>query len=1142
MDEDDRDMVATIPIQVPLSTFASAPDRDATSAPEAAAPTPVLSDAELLAAFVQRRDADAFTQIVERYGPMVYRVALRAVADRHLADDVYQATFLVLAQSARQIKHGELLPAWLHGSARNIARRALADRHIEHQKLALLASQSSSEKGGEMTTSTEVDPFAELARLNEQQLLDEELQQLPEASRTPLVLFYLEEKSQAEIAQLMGLTVEAVEGRLRRAKQELRQRLIRRGVFLSTIVAAATVLTPSLATAAPASTLVSSTIATALGTTALGGTLASTSLATGATTAAKLAAQEVAAMSAASKATAILITTVASTTVATGLMFGAIVSSMSGGGAGATPVAQAANVSPPTLGRFEIPDDGFSGLGEEPVLLALAEIPGSVSGPADSDEPNDEIPLTRQYDVSDFDPGLRKKFVDFYKIDKTVTFHDNIMKITASQEDHWLYEGALDHYREKRDQGKLNESEFDAVLSSLRSNYAKAPDAALQNLKAAEQELVDREQTHGPFDAGTRDLQRRVEMWRAVSNAVRNPEQSKPSSGSTPPKSEPNQEAKPVVYQIADLDIDHKWIALEYARTLDVQVASHESTQSFVVRANVEVHQQVNEFIGNLRKAAYAKNIESVSRQISWRLKTHSDNHPAVEQLRQLLAQLQRVEKKHGELQAEAMNNDLFSQHRKLAFFAGVIEEKPIGAGGEGAIAPQPESNGGDHKDTDPPISREDVVRLVKSRDELVSQKDAEIAKWQQAYRVEQVDKERQRDELSRANKEYSERVSRLNQIVDFQRQKLDELTPGCVWDLADGKITIVDNNTGTVWLNLGRKNGLRTQTTFSVYDNTHQGIARGPKDVKARIEVVELRETSSIARVVEEERDRPIIVGDEIFSPAWCEGLTEHFAIVGSFDLNTDGKMDAQDRRILKDLLDNAGSEIDLEITAEGLREPADAKLTADTKWLLVGDIGDPASAVNDPEILKQLLAVQKQHDLLVQEAREIGIKIVSLKDFLTYLGWKPESRLNVPGAGVPFQLKAGARKAGANPDAIPPVTDEQIETTFQTILERNPTQEELEAWRKACQLGGLSLLEVRARMLANETVFNQVDRDLMKFIHLIYQLELQRSPTTEEAKLWTQRAGDLQDDRATLAHWMLQEFEDEAAAQHPAEAGPPK
>ena len=311
--------------------------------------------------------------------------------------------------------------------------------------------------------------------------------------------------------------------------------------------------------------------------------------------------------------------------------------------------------------------------------------------------------------------------------------------------------------------------------------------------------------------------------------------------------------------------------------------------------------------------------------------------------------------------------------------------------------------------------SEGDLTNLVKERDELVRQKDAEIAKWQQSYRTEQVEKEQIRDELGRLTKELNDRINRLNQIVDFKQARLDELE-NLSFDVPDGKVTTVDNTTGTVWINLGRSDGLRPQVTFSIYGKTNKGIARGPEDVKAMVEVVEVNDTSSIARIVEEDRDRPVGIGDVIFSPAWSAGLKEYFAIVGDADLNKDGEMDSKDRKILKDVLANAGAEIDVEITPEGVREPAEGKLSVQTKWLIVGEVGDASSSNNDDTKKQHIRDVQAQHRLLTQEAREHGIKIVSLKDFLTYMGWKPESRLYIPGTNAKFTLKAGAHSTGTN------------------------------------------------------------------------------------------------------------------------------
>ncbi len=301
----------------------------------------------------------------------------------------------------------------------------------------------------------------------------------------------------------------------------------------------------------------------------------------------------------------------------------------------------------------------------------------------------------------------------------------------------------------------------------------------------------------------------------------------------------------------------------------------------------------------------------------------------------------------------------------------------------------------------------------MKDRDELVRQKDAEIAKWQQSYRTEQIEKEQIRDEAARKAKEDSEHISRLNKVVDYQRQQLEEIQ-NLSFDVPDGHVTNVDNTNGTVWLDLGHKDGLRPQVTFSVYSRTNKGIARGPEDVKAKIEIVEVRDTSAIARIVEEERDRPVAIGDEVFSPAWNAGLTEYFAIVGNADLNKDGVMDEKDRKILKDQLANAGAQIEVEVNSDGIREPAEGLITVQTKWLVVGDVGEPC--------LRDRRRCKAAADSgCAEAARDAGSGSPRARDpdrldedFLTYLGWKPESRLYIPGSDAPFTLKAGARSAG--------------------------------------------------------------------------------------------------------------------------------
>src|SRR5438552_2710611 len=75
------------------------------------------ADATLLGRFTHRRDEDAFAALVARHGPLVLRLSRRVLGDVHAAEDVFQATFLLLAQKAAAIRRPERLAAWLYGVA-----------------------------------------------------------------------------------------------------------------------------------------------------------------------------------------------------------------------------------------------------------------------------------------------------------------------------------------------------------------------------------------------------------------------------------------------------------------------------------------------------------------------------------------------------------------------------------------------------------------------------------------------------------------------------------------------------------------------------------------------------------------------------------------------------------------------------------------------------------------------------------------------------------------------------------------------------------------------------------------------------------------------------------------------------------------
>jgi RNA polymerase sigma factor (sigma-70 family) len=201
-----------------------------------------LSDRDLLAHFADRTgDASgyAFEAIVRRHGPMVLGVCRRMLGHEHRAEDVFQATFLVLALKAGAIRKPDSLGPWLHGVAARISRRAKASGAVRREKAGI----------PENVITIDRDPCNQELH----NALDEEIERLPASYRKAIVLCYLEGKTQEDAARALGWTKGTVSGRLARAKDLLRARLTRRGLAPSVGLMAGALGEAKLSAAVPAS-------------------------------------------------------------------------------------------------------------------------------------------------------------------------------------------------------------------------------------------------------------------------------------------------------------------------------------------------------------------------------------------------------------------------------------------------------------------------------------------------------------------------------------------------------------------------------------------------------------------------------------------------------------------------------------------------------------------------------------------------------------------------------------------------------------------------------------------------------------------------------------------------------------------------
>ena len=146
----------------------------------------------------------SFKDIMDEFGPSVYRLALCKTGNRDLANDIYQQTFLMLLEKKPKFSNRTQLCVWLLKSTQKLA--AAHRRCAENQKTMPL--EAAADTGIQYSDNFE--------------LLDL-LQNLNEKYREITVLFYVEDMSVDDISRVLGLSVSAVKSRLMRARTALKK-------------------------------------------------------------------------------------------------------------------------------------------------------------------------------------------------------------------------------------------------------------------------------------------------------------------------------------------------------------------------------------------------------------------------------------------------------------------------------------------------------------------------------------------------------------------------------------------------------------------------------------------------------------------------------------------------------------------------------------------------------------------------------------------------------------------------------------------------------------------------------------------------------------------------------------------------------
>ncbi len=179
----------------------------------------MTDDLELVREYALRQSEQAFETLVFRYVNLVYSSAMRQVRDPHVAEEITQVTFIILARKAHSLSARTILASWLHRTAVFVAADALKTqrRRVQREQEAYMHSES--ESGGPSPVWELIAP-----------LLDNALVRLGEKDRQAVLLHFFQKKTFAEVGGALDMTEDTARRRTNRALEKLRKMFAKHGV------------------------------------------------------------------------------------------------------------------------------------------------------------------------------------------------------------------------------------------------------------------------------------------------------------------------------------------------------------------------------------------------------------------------------------------------------------------------------------------------------------------------------------------------------------------------------------------------------------------------------------------------------------------------------------------------------------------------------------------------------------------------------------------------------------------------------------------------------------------------------------------------------------------------------------------------
>jgi hypothetical protein len=263
-------------------------------------------------------------------------------------------------------------------------------------------------------------------------------------------------------------------------------------------------------------------------------------------------------------------------------------------------------------------------------------------------------------------------------------------------------------------------------------------------------------------------------------------------------------------------------------------------------------------------------------------------------------------------------------------------------------------------------------AKLTKSEEDLRAAQEMIVKVTEDANKkVEEI-----RVAMQKQIDDVNAKLTTVQSTLDQKNEYIGTINKPDYASTYDGKIIRINPSARTVWINVGAFDNLKKHISFSVQPD---GVPAGSNlPPKAKIEVVKiLDDRMAECRIVEDDLNNPISVGDNIYTNLWDPGQKTRFGFAGKIDLNDDGTDDMDE---VHSMVARSGGQIDVEVV-NGVEK---GELSIYTRYLVLGSIpADKPSA--------------EAYNRLLDAATKLGVQRIPLPVFMDQIGYPKSDRRRV-------------------------------------------------------------------------------------------------------------------------------------------------